>query len=156
MGTISGYRELFHYETWANRRLFEVFADLPVHHEVLSTWSHHLLSQKLWLARIKDEAYDRLSLWTVLSVPESGTLIHELERRWSHLLEDLRDADLAQIVKFRNTQGMAQADRLDDILAHVTHQAAYHRGQVTVRMSAVGFTPPATDLIIWARSKPLP
>ena len=94
MALIAHFRQTFAFDAWANRRLLEVFADLPLQHEVLSTWSHLLLAQKLWLARINDEAYDRLTLWTVLSVPESADLVAELERRWSHLLEDLKDRDL--------------------------------------------------------------
>ena len=153
MALIAHFRQTFAFDAWANRRLLEVFADLPLQHEVLSTWSHLLLAQKLWLARINDEAYDRLTLWTVLSVPESADLVAELERRWSHLLEDLKDRDLEREVTFTNTQGRPQRDRLGSILTHVTHHAAHHRGQLTVRMSAAGFNPPTTDLISYIRSQ---
>ncbi len=153
MGPIDLIRQTFAYDAWANRRLLEVFADLPLQHEVLSTWSHLLMAQKLWLARINDEAHDRLALWTVLSVPESASVVDELARRWSHLLEDLAVGELAGEISFTNTKGVVQHDRLGDILAHVTHQSAYHRGQLTVRMSAAGFTPPATDLISWTRER---
>lgn len=152
MSRLDHLRETFVYDAWANHRLYEVFADLPLQHEILSTWSHHLLSQKLWLARINEEAHDRLTLWTVLSVPESGALVAELEKRWTHLFDDLGEADLDRLVRFTNTQGKEQEDHLGDILTHVTHHGAYHRGQLTVRMSAAGFTPPATDLIAWCRS----
>ncbi len=153
MGRIAHFRHTFAFDGWANRRLFEVFADLPLHHEVVSTWSHLLLSQKLWLARINDEAHDRLALWSVLTVPESGELVGELERRWAHLLEDLSEADLDREVTFTNTQGKPQKDHLGDILSHVTHSGAYHRGQLTVRMVASGFSPPVTDFIAWSRSQ---
>jgi uncharacterized damage-inducible protein DinB len=153
MGRIAHFRHIFAFDAWANRRLYEVFADLPLHHEVVSTWSHLLLSQKLWLARIHDEAHDRLALWSVLTIPESGDLVAELERRWAHLLEDLAEKDLDREVAFTNTQGKQQKDRLGDILSHVSHHGSYHRGHLTVRMGAAGFTPPVTDFLAWTRSQ---
>ena len=153
MGRLLTLRHTFAYDAWANRRLLEVFADLPLQHEILSTWSHLLLSERLWLERILNEVRTPLALWTVLSVPESAELVLELERRWSHLLEDLPEKDLDREVVFTDTKGKSQTDRLGDILQHVTHHAAYHRGQLTVRLVAAGFTPPASDMIGWSRSK---
>jgi uncharacterized damage-inducible protein DinB len=153
MGRLATLRHTFAYDAWANRRLLEVFADLPLQHEILSTWSHLLLSQRLWLERILNEVHSPLALWTVLSVPESVELVHELERRWAHLLEDLPEKDLDREVHFTDTKGKSQTDRLSDILQHVTHHAAYHRGQLTVRLVAAGFTPPASDIMLWSRSQ---
>jgi uncharacterized damage-inducible protein DinB len=141
----------FAWDAWANKRLLEALSDLPVTHEVLSGWSHLLQSQRLWLMRCLGEEHDRLSLWTVLTVADSATVVHELERRWSHFLEDLTVKDLARAVEFTDTQGRARHDALGDILDHVSLQAAYHRGQLAVRMSGHGFTTPVLDFIAFAR-----
>lgn len=153
MGRIASLRRTFTYDAWANRRLLEVFADLPLQHEVLSTWSHLLLAQRLWLERILGEERNPLALWTVLSVPESAELVTELERRWAHFLEDLPERELEREVRFTNTQGRPQVDILGDVLLQVTHHSAYHRGQLTVRLVTAGFTPPTTDLIAWTRAQ---
>ena len=153
MGRISALRTTFTYDAWANRRMLEVFTDLPLQHEVLSTWSHLLLAERLWLERILGEERNPLALWTVLSVPESAALVAELERRWAHFLEDLPEKDLERQIDFLDTQGRKQSDHLGDILQHITHHAAYHRGQLTVRLVAAGFTPPASDLIGWSRAQ---
>ena len=153
MGRISTLRNTFAYDAWANRRLLEVFTDLPLQHEVLSTWSHLLLAERLWLERILGEERNPLALWTVLSVPESAELVSDLERRWAHFLEDLPEKELERLVPFTDTQGREQSDPLGDILHHITHHAAYHRGQLTVRLVAAGFTPPSSDFIAWSRAQ---
>ncbi len=153
MARITTFRRAFAYDAWANRRLLEVFADLPIPHEVLSTWSHLLLAERLWLDRILGDERNPLVLWSVLTISESSMLVSELERRWAHLLEDLPDKELDRDVTFTDTKGHPQTDRLADVLSHVTHHAAYHRGQLTVRLVAAGITPPVSDLIAWSRSQ---
>ena len=70
----------------------------------------------------------------------------EVKRRFS-LLEGLEDAGLAEVVRFRDTEGDEYAHPLGDMMRHVVNHSSYHRGQAATQLRQLGETPPETDLI---------
>jgi uncharacterized damage-inducible protein DinB len=150
------FRRAFRYEAWANARMQEFLAANAPPHEAISVWSHLIVTKQMWLARVNDEDYNRLQLWSIHPIAEAGTLLGEAERRWQGFLDELDDAELDRVVTFHNTKGVPQADALADILRHVVLHGTYHRGQIATLVKAAGAEVPVTDFIAFAREEHAP
>ena len=48
---------------------------------------------------------------------------------------------------------ISETDYLLDILTHMSHHAAYHRGQVVQLIRPMLDEPPVTDFIVWTREE---
>jgi uncharacterized damage-inducible protein DinB len=86
------------------------------------------------LARIEDD-------WAVLD--------GELQR----FVGALGDADLDRMVSYRDTAGTPFTTPLSQMLRHVVNHSSYHRGQVVTMLRQLGAAAPATDLIVFCRSR---
>src|SRR3954463_10758939 len=85
------FRRQLAFEAWANGRMAECLASFTPVHEVLSVWSHLVVSKQMWLARVIGEDYNRLALWSIHPIAEASEMLVDIERRWRSFLEDLTD-----------------------------------------------------------------
>lgn len=150
------FRRLFAYEAWANGRMAECLASYTPVHEVLSVWSHLIVTKQMWLARVIGEDYNRLALWSIHPIEEAGPMLVDIERRWRSFLDDLTDPELERVVTFHNTKAQPQADNLADILRHLVFHGTYHRGQIATLAKVAGIEVPITDFIAFARDEHAP
>ena len=63
----------------------------------------------------------------------------------------LADADLDQVLQYRNMRGDVQRRRLSHLLLHLFNHQAHHRGQATTLFSQCGLDVGVTDLLGAAR-----
>lgn len=155
-------RELYAYDRWANRRLFDVVAGLPAgeaEQPMGSQWSaptlkgilaHILGAEVIWLARFKGE-----SPTTILGDADFPDLA-SLRARWDAAEEDLRlfvealdEAALRRLVNYQDTRGGAFTLPLGVLLQHVANHSTHHRSELATMLTVVQGSPPGTDLVLY-------
>jgi len=162
MLTVETLRELYDYDRWANRRLFDAVASLPpngAEREIGTQFSFatlrgmlaHILGAKvIWLTR-----WQGTSPTAMLSAGEFPELA-ALRSRWDEqdnklraFLEGLQDADLTRVVPYRNTQGQAFQLPLWQLMQHVANHSTHHRSEIATMLTMLGTSPPPTDLVVY-------
>jgi uncharacterized damage-inducible protein DinB len=162
MATLEMIRELYDYDRWANRRLFDAVATLPAgeaEREIGRQFSfptlkgmlaHILGALTIWLAR-----WEGTSPTAMLSPGEFPDL-SALRRRWDEqdekiraFIAGLRDQDLTRVIHYKNTQGQAFQLPLWPLMQHVANHSTHHRSEVATMLTTLGSAPPPTDLVVY-------
>src|SRR6266540_154947 len=155
-------RELFGYNAWANRLLFDAAAALSdelYHRDLKSsfggihgTLAHIVWAEQLWLNR-----------WLLRPNPavprgrDLGSLAavrarwEEIEARRAGFVAGLPEARLDDTVRVKPTSGGEYLHSYRQMFRHLVNHSSYHRGQVVTVMRQVGVQPPSTDLILFYR-----
>ena len=87
-----------------------------------------------------------------MSLPECEALSAENAAAYATYINTLPEANLAAVIRYRNTQGEDFANTVLDILTQVVIHGAYHRGQIAKAIGRAGGKSVNTDYIIFARS----
>jgi len=151
-------RGLYDYHGWANRRLFEVAANLgdAVTRDMGKHWSvptvkgmfaHIYGADSIWLSRWKGGTLTRLA-----GDADFATLA-DLRAKWDALeaeqrafVDGLAEADLARPVTYRNTQGAQFSVALGALLQHVVNHATHHRSEIATMITLISGSPPDTGI----------
>ena len=153
-------RTLYRYSAWATARIFLAATRLSPGElaapsgasfsSVRETLVHIMAAQWIWLARWKGT-----SPTTLLDAREFPDLA-SVRARWDQLEADtqrfvaaLTDADLAQVVEYRNTRGERWAYPLWQQVVHQVNHATQHRGEVAAALTELGHSPGDLDLLIY-------
>lgn len=144
---------LFEFDAWAMARVFDALATLPAAPptQAVSRIEHITWAAELWLTRVQG----------VASPPEStlrGIGLQALRLRsatsgaaWLAIARSSSDANLARLVRYRNTKGLEFNNTVGDIITHVVNHATYHRGQLATDLKGLRPEPVPTDFIVFAR-----
>lgn len=143
--------QLLDYELWANLRVINALDSVTnPPQRAIAVMGHILAAQHIWYGRMTHESVF-VSVWEEIPV---SWMIETAERQHNQLIsyvETLTEQELNQPVKYVNTKGAHfQSTRLD-MLTHMSHHAAYHRGQVVQLIRPMLSEAPVTDYIIWKR-----
>ncbi|GAA4410629.1 hypothetical protein GCM10023187_35440 [Nibrella viscosa] len=143
--------QLLEYEHWANRSVIdalEMVESPPA--RAVQLMGHILSSQQVWMGRFTGEhAY--VAIWEEIPVVwMTETAERNYNRLRTYVEHQPEDAHLKPIA-YTNTRGQAFTSTLQEILTHLSHHAAYHRGQVIQLIRPLVQEVPATDYIVWAR-----
>ena len=158
------FLDLFDYNAWAHRSIFDAVARLPdepyfrdlksSYGGVHGTLCHIVWAEQLWLHRWKKLANPLVAQGTDLQS------LTEVRQRWETV-----DGERAAFV------GGLTEDRLDDtrlvqpstggayvhtfrqMFRHFINHSSYHRGQIVTFLRQLGTSPPSTDLILYYRRK---
>ena len=145
------FHRLFHFNSWANSVVGSFLSDHQiVDHDCIKLMSHLLLAQSNWYKRITGPQEDQL-VWLVL---ELSQLIVDLDKNgelWMKYVLSLPPNNFDDWIDYNNLAGQPQENTVQDLLAHVVNHATYHRGQIIRRIRELGFTPPSTDYVLFAR-----
>lgn len=143
--------KLLDYELWANQRIIDALALLPnVPERALSLMSHILAAQHIWYARMANESAI-LSVWEEIPV---SWMIETAERQHRQLVsyvEILSQKELNQSIAYVNSKHIHYTSTRLDILTHLSHHTAYHRGQIVQLIRPLLDEAPVTDYIAWTR-----
>jgi len=154
--------ELFAYNAWANRTIFDAaaklsdeqyFRDLKSSYGgVHSTLAHIVWAEHLWLNR-----------WLIRpnpAVPQGADLrtLDEVRARWeavdaerSTLLAGMDDTVLDETRAVKPSSGGEYVHTFRQMFRHLINHSSYHRGQIVTFLRQLGATPPSTDLILFYR-----
>jgi uncharacterized damage-inducible protein DinB len=131
------------HNNWANRTWIRFLADAGSGDEfLLGRMSHILLGERVWFQRIAGEAPDR-DIWRRLPAAD----LIEMQSRHEEMFERLLAADLARVVRYTRFTGEQYQSTVADLLTHLALHGMHHRGQMSVRSSQVGVTPPNVDFV---------
>ena len=160
--TMPEIRRLYDYTDWANALIIDAVRGLPQEQyaqhipssypSIRETLAHMAGAEWIWLERWKGASPAAQPEW-ILDAP-----IEQLAASWKSVSDDRRrylssldEEALQRPLSYRNLKGEPFTSGLADVLFHVANHATYHRGQVVTMIRQVGATPPATDLIVYAR-----
>jgi uncharacterized damage-inducible protein DinB len=145
------YLRLLQYDYWANLRIIEALelVDTPPERAVLLT-SHILNAQMVWFTRVTND-HLILSVWDLLPVSWLKETADLSYKKWESYIMDMEEGDFGTIIKYQNTKGEHHETPICDLLTHLSHHAAYHRGQIIEALKPVLRPLPTTDYILWLR-----
>lgn len=160
----SEIQTLWDYNYWANRRLLataEQCAQEELSNKfdyawdsILRTMAHVLGAEWAWLHRIKG-----VSPTSLLDKDQFSTL-DLLRRRWEEEEETMRaylagltDADLEQVIEYKDTRGTEMSRKLWEILVHVVNHGTQHRAEVALYLTNLGHSPGDMDFSLFLRSR---
>ncbi len=143
--------ELLDYELWANRGLIdtiETISNPPA--RALAVMGHILSAQHVWFGRVT-RASTFVTIWEDIPVSWMGETAERQHRQIVSHLSGLTESKLLQLVNYVNSKGISYQSQVVDILTHLSHHAAYHRGQVVQLIRPMLQEAPITDFIVWKR-----
>ena len=152
------FARLFEYDGWANRRVLEILSGLsnPPQKSV-DRMAHVVRAGELWLSRLGAGEWpkDRAVFPKGASLASVRAEAELLSARWAQYCRTLHDSALDEVIAYASTEGSPFTTRAEDILLHVSHHGAYHRGQVPLDVKAAGFEVPpfATDFVFFVRQQ---
>lgn len=143
--------DLLAYEHWANRQVIgtlETVESPPA--RAVQVMGHILSSQQVWMGRFTgNPAY--VAIWEDIPVVwMTETAERNYDRLRTYLEHQPEDIHLKRIA-YTNSRGEAFTSTMQEILTHLSHHAAYHRGQVIQLIRPLVTEVPSTDYILWAR-----
>ena len=158
------------YNATMNTRLYAAAAALPkdalaadrgaFFGSIMGTLNHIVAGDTIWLRRFMGHAAGFSSLQAMADVPAPAGLAHIysddldtlLEHRMrldaiiSALAAEVSDADLAQVLTYRNSRGECRK-HFGSLLLHLFNHQTHHRGQASTLLSQAGVDIGVTDLL---------
>ncbi len=158
--TVKDLETLFDYGHWANRKLLEVISRLTPEQftqtvdgsqgSVRNTMVHVLSAEWGWLGRCGGP--DRGAQLRPDDYPTAEALVatwNKVEGYLREFLSKLRDEDLARNVEFAIGGAEKRSMPLGELLHHAANHGVHHRGQVSLRLRLLGYTPDNFDLLFY-------
>ncbi len=142
------FLKLFEHEHWANLKVLEKVVSLeksPA--KAIELLSHVIAAQRIWLDRINGNE-TQVQVWEVF---EAEIMLELLEINYSEMQNLIKSDDLERLIVYKNSKGTAFVSTTSQILTHLTHHAAYHRGQIITIIKPFTADLPVTDYIFYVR-----
>ena len=145
--------QLLDYELWANQRVIESLDSLKnPPSRAVAVMGHILSAQHIWFGRIMHTT-TFITIWEDIPV---SWMIETAERQHRQVVShvsSLQESDVAELIEYNNSNGVPYKSPLLDILTHMSHHAAYHRGQIVQLIRPMLTEAPITDFIVFTREK---
>ena len=155
----------YDYGYWANRKLFDVVAQLPADQftqsvtggwgSIRTTMVHALSAEWGWTSRCGGRP-ERPARLDPADYPTAESLIHEWERVEGYVrafLSTLTDDDLSRHVDYSFEAGQDRSLPLGQLMQHAAAHGVHHRGQVALMLRLLGYTPGNIDLLFYYAEK---
>jgi uncharacterized damage-inducible protein DinB len=143
-------KRLFRYKAWANDELLTALAGLgegsPVRPLAIRALSHTYVVDRIFAAHLRREEHDYASanLDRLPSMEELAAGIRSNDHEYVAYVAGLDDAQLAERIDFRFTDGAPGRMSRREMLMHLIVHGAGHRGQVSAVM-LLNSLAPASD-----------
>ncbi|QIP15994.1 damage-inducible protein DinB [Spirosoma aureum] len=144
---------LLNYELWANQRVIEAIEGIdnpPA--RALAVMGHILSAQQVWFGRVTKET-TFVSIWEDIPVSWMGETAERQHRKIVSYINALAEPELLQSFDYVTSKDQPFQSTLIDIVTHMSHHAAYHRGQVVQLIRPMLKEAPITDFIVWVREE---
>ena len=144
--------QILDYDRWAGLRCAQALQAAGGPPAAVRVWAHVVGALETWFERVIGAQSARTEIWpeiqdlAVLQRRFEG--VHQAFRRH---LERCEPAELARLVRFKNSKGEPCADPLEAILRHLMNHGTHHRAQLASALRAAGHAPPSMDYIVWRR-----
>ena len=168
------FRQLAHYNAWANRRIYAAAAELSdgerkakrssFFGSIHATLNHILVGDRVWLCRLMARPLGRVvckpdtitaldqELYADFTVLQAARVSED--ERLIAVVDSFEEADLADGLTYRNMAGQDKRSPMVQVLAHLFNHQTHHRGQVHGLLSATTVAPPSLDMIQFSWAEP--
>jgi uncharacterized damage-inducible protein DinB len=162
--TVHDLQTLFDYSYWANGRLFPTISQVKpeqftktvdgTHGSVRNTMVHMLSAEWGWLDRCGGpKRGPQLNPADFPTAESVVTTWRKVEGDLRDYLSKLRDKDLNRIVEFAIGGTEKRSMPMGQLLQHAANHGVHHRGQVTLLLRLLGYSPENLDLVIYYSEK---
>ena len=143
-------RSLYAQKSWANNELFNALATLDAAqhaatlHNAIRTLNHIYVVDRIFLAHLRGEAHGFSATNTdaTPALDELQFAAAETDAALESYLANVSDAQLAEAISFRFTDGDTGKMTREEILFHLISHGASHRGNVGQMMKSISIAPP--------------
>jgi uncharacterized damage-inducible protein DinB len=162
--TIEEVKELFDYNAWANRRLFEALAQLPAEQysrdlkssfgSIHGTLCHIVWAEQLWLHRWLGKAAPATPQGRdLVGLAEARTRWEAVDAARAAFLGGFTEPRLHDGVTIQPTSGGAYTHSFRQMFLHTVDHSSYHRGQIVTMLRQLDVKPPSTGLMGFYRER---
>lgn len=148
---ISYFKKMFDYDKFASHKILDLIISSGTTGKPVGVMAHMLAAQQIWFLRCKNLPAPGGPLWSDWAAEEMPAIIDHNHAEWMAYLNTLEDADIQDIITYKNLAGVDFSTILQDILAHVINHGTHHRGQVGALLKAKGIETPGLDYILYVR-----
>lgn len=151
---------IYDYNYWATQRILQAADNLrqeELTQELSMSWNSiqetlgHILSAE-WVWRMRCQGTSPAALLD----PDQFSTLDVLRARWDEeeaamrgYLAGLADADLDQVIHYKNTKGTPFSRVLWQILLHVVNHGTQHRAEAALFLTTLGHSPGEIDLSVY-------
>jgi uncharacterized damage-inducible protein DinB len=157
-------QELFAYNAWANRALFDALVLLPAeayfrdlrssHGGIHGTLCHIVWVEQLYLTRWLGRPNPATPQGRDLaSLALARTRWEEIEGERAAWLAHLRAPRLDDVITVQPTTGGEYRHSFAEMFRHVVDHSSYHRGQIITLLRQLGVKPPSIGMILFFRER---
>lgn len=153
------------YHTWANQRLLDVILPLPGEWLVMplagsfpslhATLMHMWDAESIWWQRLKmQEPVIAPGTNFKGTTGDVAVALLQQARLWESWISNATPAALEHVFHYQNTKREQFRQPVYQMLLHLFNHGTYHRGQLVTMLRQLQVESiPATDFIVWSRSK---
>jgi uncharacterized damage-inducible protein DinB len=158
------FLELFAFNAWANRIIFEAVQALPGEQYfrdlkssfggIHGTLCHIVWAEQLWLHRWLGKPNPAVAQGADLkTLAEVRSRWEQVERERADFVAGLNDPRLDETRVVKPSTGGEYVHSLRQMFRHFINHSSYHRGQIVVFLRQLGRAAPNTDLIRYYRQR---
>lgn len=141
-------------DKWA---LFQILdkmenAENPLPEKATILAKHIVMAFDIWKRRMLKEDISDLRFFSNAGIQEIKDYAEKVYGDWKIFLPTIVDTEFSTKFTYRDMAGNKHQNSLEEVLIHLTHHAAYHRGQIQTALKEAGIEPAKIDLIIPFRS----
>jgi len=158
--TVKDLEELYDYSYWANRKLFGVISQLTPEEftrqvagsssSIRNTLVHSMSAEWGWLSRCggpdRSARLDPADFPSLQTVTDTWSNVEMMVRDF---LSRLSNEKLDRTINFTNERGEARSLPLGSIMRHAANHTVHHRGQISLLLRMLGYTPGNVDILIY-------
>ena len=159
------FLELFAYNAWATRTIFDAVAQLSdeqysrdlksSYGGVHGTLAHIVWAEQLWLHRWLGRPNPAVPQGKDLrSLAEVRARWEEVEAERGRFVGGLGDGQLDDTRLVKPSSGGEYVHTFRQMFRHFINHSSYHRGQIVTFLRQLDAKPPSTDLILYYRRRP--
>ncbi len=158
------FLELFAYNAWANRIIFDAVQALPGEQQfrdlkssfggIHGTLAHIVWAEQLWLHRWLGRPNPAVAQGADLkTLAEVRSRWEQVERERADFVAGLNDLRLDETRVVKPSGGGEYVHSFRQMFRHFVNHSSYHRGQIVVFLRQLGRAAPNTDLIRYYRQR---
>ena len=158
------FLELFDYNAWANRTIFDAAATLPDEQYfqdlkssfggIHGTLAHIVWVEQVWLHRWMGKPNPAVAQGADLETLEAVRgRWEQVEAERATFLNGMTEAKLEDTRLVKPSTGGEYIHTYRQMFRHFINHSSYHRGQIVTFLRQLGHKSPSTDLILYYRRK---
>lgn len=153
------------YNMWANKRILETIGQLSetqLQQEIISSFPgiiktllHMWDAESIWWQRLKlAEQIERPGQLFSGNFEALQKKLLFQSGQWEQWVASASENQLQHVFAYQNSKREQFKQPVSEVLLHLFNHGTYHRGQLVTMLRQLGIEKiPATDFIVWSRSK---